>query len=111
MFATIPERETYLKRLRNPNIDSVHRASHFKKIVELCKRSLICGFCNTANGAVKKVGGGCLKLCMKKYKAGEDKIREDAIIHTIIKKNSELKDVKKNKKPSEVLNPVKHMIY
>ena len=104
----IPERETYLKRLRNPNIDSVHRASHFKKIVELCKRSLICGFCNTANGAVKKVGGGCLKIVHEKStKRVEDKIREDAIIHTIIKKNSELKDAKKNKKPSEVLNPVR----
>ena len=46
------ERESYLRKLRNPAIDSVVRTSIFKKVVDLCKRSFICSYCNYANGQV-----------------------------------------------------------
>lgn len=111
------ERESYLRKLRNPNIDSVVRSGIFKKVVDTCKRSLKCTYCYYANGTVKKVGGGCLKIVHEiNVKSENDKKRQDDIANKIISRYPDLKEKEKEKtgtesnkqrKPTEVLNPIR----
>ncbi|KAJ3093173.1 hypothetical protein HK102_003581 [Quaeritorhiza haematococci] len=59
-------RRTYLRRLRNPNLDGVQRKDILKSLNVLCKKTSRCPHCNALNGAVKKVGA--LKIVHEKFK-------------------------------------------
>ncbi|KXS18584.1 beta and beta-prime subunits of DNA dependent RNA-polymerase [Gonapodya prolifera JEL478] len=65
----LPARDlrTYLKRVRNPNLDAVQRAGVIKAINAACRKCGTCPWCGEANGTVKKVGA--LKVIHEKYKS------------------------------------------
>ena len=97
-----------MKKIQNPNIDSLVRAGIFKKIVDICKRSPICPFCGYANGTVKKVTGGCFKVIHEKnvrYKDAIDKDIDRYMMEDIFKNNPELRQG--SQKSAELLNPVR----
>eukprot|EP01135_Chromosphaera_perkinsii_P006114 Nk52_evm1s403 gene=Nk52_evmTU1s403 len=60
------ERMGFLKRIRNPNLESLQKKALLKKINEKCRRTVKCFHCGDANGSVKKVGA--LKITHEKYK-------------------------------------------
>lgn len=61
-----PARRSYLKRLRNPNIDGVQRRELLKAITAACKKVSTCPICRATNGTVKKVGA--LKVIHEKFR-------------------------------------------
>jgi len=60
------ERMQFLRILRNPRLEINQRVQVFKRIVERCKRIRTCPFCESLNGAVKKVPMA-LKISHDKY--------------------------------------------
>jgi DNA-directed RNA polymerase III subunit RPC1 len=56
----------FLKRVRNPNLDSIQRKDIFKAINTACKKVTTCPYCQALNGTIKKVGA--LKLIHEKFK-------------------------------------------
>lgn len=61
------ERRTFLKRLRNPNLDGVQRTAILKALNAMCKKVTRCPHCFEFNGTVKKVSP--LRLVHERYKA------------------------------------------
>ncbi|KAJ3108015.1 hypothetical protein HDU97_002595 [Phlyctochytrium planicorne] len=59
-------RQSFLKRLRNPNLDGLKRKEVLKNLNKACKKVSRCPHCLEPNGAVKKVGA--LKVIHEKYK-------------------------------------------
>lgn len=49
-------RRSFLKRVRNVNLDGVTRTGIFKAINTACKKVSVCPHCGDINGAIKKVG-------------------------------------------------------
>ena len=63
------ERQKVLARMRNPNADSLQKASVFKKLVEKCKKVRHCPYCGQNNGTVKKITGApTLKIIHERFK-------------------------------------------
>ena len=60
------EREFFIDKFKNPNLDVNRRVAVFKKLVETCKRVRVCPFCKERNGTVKKVPMA-LKFSYDKY--------------------------------------------
>jgi hypothetical protein len=67
-----------LKKLRNPRIDALIRGSIFKRIVDVCKRTSRCPYCEYANGIVKKIGSGCFKIVHERHRAKNADDQADA---------------------------------
>ena len=64
------ERQMFLKKMRNPRFDALQKATIFKKVLERCKKSKNCPYCNASNGTVKKISGvDTLKIVHEKYKS------------------------------------------
>ncbi|KAJ3108920.1 hypothetical protein HDU96_007374 [Phlyctochytrium bullatum] len=59
-------RQSFLKRLRNPNIDGLRRKEILKSLNKACKKASRCPHCRAVNGTVKKVGA--LKVLHEKWK-------------------------------------------
>lgn len=59
-------RRLFLKRVRNPHLDSIQRKEIFKSINTLCKKATRCPHCDELNGSIKKIGA--LKLIHEKFK-------------------------------------------
>ena len=59
-------RRQFLKRARNPHLDSIQRKDIFKSINTACKKVSRCPHCDQLNGSIKKVGA--LKLIHEKFK-------------------------------------------
>lgn len=68
------QRYSMLKRLRNPSLDSLQRASILKRIHTICKSINSCPSCGSFNGTVKKVGA--LKIIHEKYTSDSKKYRK-----------------------------------
>ena len=51
------EQRSYLRKARNPRLDSLDRAALHKRIIERCKKSRRCPRCGWAQASVKKVPG------------------------------------------------------
>lgn len=66
------EKLTWLKKIRNPHLDSLQRESIFKTIILACKKVSHCSQCDTLNGIVKKVGA--LKIIHEKNGRGGKKV-------------------------------------
>lgn len=71
------DRNVHLKRLLNAKTDALGRAATFKKVVDLCKRSAKCPFCNAPNGIVKRVGGGCFKIVHERWRSKHSEELQD----------------------------------
>ncbi|TPX69397.1 DNA-directed RNA polymerase [Spizellomyces sp. 'palustris'] len=61
-----PARRSYIRRLRNPNLDGVQRKEILKAISVACKKVGKCPGCEAINGTVKKVGA--LKVIHEKFR-------------------------------------------
>ncbi|RUS21913.1 RNA polymerase Rpb1, domain 1-domain-containing protein [Endogone sp. FLAS-F59071] len=61
------DRRTYLKRLRQPNLENMRRSKIVKEINDKCKKVVYCQYCGNTNGTVKKVGA--LKIVHEKFRA------------------------------------------
>jgi DNA-directed RNA polymerase III subunit RPC1 len=63
------ERETFLRRMRDPRADSLRLMGLRKKISAICKKQVKCPYCDGINGTVRKVTTTTLKLVHEKYRA------------------------------------------
>jgi DNA-directed RNA polymerase III subunit RPC1 len=72
------ERQSFLKKLRNPRIDALLRDALFKRIVNICKRNSRCTYCEYGNGIVKKIGSGCFKIVHERHRAKNAEDQADA---------------------------------
>ena len=62
-----PDRRTYLKRFRRPNLENLQRQSLTKSVLTLAKKTVYCPYCSATNGTVKKAGA--LKIIHDKFRA------------------------------------------
>ncbi|KAA1465897.1 beta and beta-prime subunits of DNA dependent RNA-polymerase [Dentipellis sp. KUC8613] len=62
-----PERRTYLKRFRRPNLENIHRQALIKAVNAASRKTVYCPYCSATNGAVKKAGA--LKIIHDKFRA------------------------------------------
>ena len=100
------ERISFLRRLRNPNLESLQKKAILKKINEKCRRAVRCFHCGDANGPVKKVGA--LKITHEKYKVkGCDAMVEEhrEAFENALSYNKDLKSFLS--RAQEDLNPLK----
>eukprot|EP00644_Phytophthora_capsici_P003800 jgi/Phyca11/108224/e_gw1.15.640.1 len=63
------ERETFLRRMRDPKADVLRLVGLRKKISTLCKKTIKCPYCDEINGTVRKITSTTLKLVHEKYRA------------------------------------------
>lgn len=63
------ERETFLRRMRDPRADVLRLMGLRKKISTLCKKTVKCPYCSGINGTVRKVTSSTLKIVHEKYRA------------------------------------------
>ena len=73
-------RRTFLKRVRNPHLDSIQRKEIFKAINVACKKVTRCPHCQDLNGSIKKVGA--LKLIHDKFKKKSKTPEEESFKRT-----------------------------
>ena len=66
----LPDKSAFLKKLQSNRVDALMRSAIFKKIVERCKRTNQCPYCDYQNGVVKKLNGGCFKIVHEKWHYG-----------------------------------------
>ena len=62
-----PDRRTYLKRFRRPNLENIQRQALIKAVNVLARKTVYCPYCAATNGAVKKAGA--LKIIHDKFRA------------------------------------------
>ncbi|KAI0056684.1 beta and beta-prime subunits of DNA dependent RNA-polymerase [Artomyces pyxidatus] len=62
-----PDRRTYLKRFRRPNLENVQRQILVKAVNTAARKTVYCPYCTATNGAVKKAGA--LKIIHDKFRA------------------------------------------
>ncbi|KAF6762523.1 DNA-directed RNA polymerase III largest subunit [Ephemerocybe angulata] len=62
-----PDRRSYLKRFRKPNLENMQRQSLFKAVNTMARKVVYCPYCSATNGAVKT--GGVLKIIHDKFRA------------------------------------------
>jgi DNA-directed RNA polymerase III subunit RPC1 len=94
VLLTEPDRRSYLKRLRNPNIDGVTRNLILKSLNATCKKINVCPWCGDNNGAIKKMSP--LRLVHERYKESRKSQRPDIeqfrnTFDLAVEMNSELK--------------------
>lgn len=73
------DRQATLRRMRNPRLSALDKASLFKKTLDKCKKVKVCPHCYCPNGTVKKISGvPTLKIVHEKYKgkAMEDEVED-----------------------------------
>ncbi|KAH9853367.1 beta and beta-prime subunits of DNA dependent RNA-polymerase [Lenzites betulinus] len=62
-----PDRRSYLKRFRRPNLENLQRMSLVKAVNALARKTVYCPYCSSTNGTVKKAGA--LKIIHDKFRA------------------------------------------
>ncbi|KAK7467362.1 DNA-directed RNA polymerase III subunit C1 (rpo31) [Stygiomarasmius scandens] len=62
-----PDRRTYIKRFRRPNLENIQRQSLFKAVNSMARKVVYCPYCSATNGAVRKAGA--LKIIHDKFRA------------------------------------------
>ncbi|KAI0052660.1 beta and beta-prime subunits of DNA dependent RNA-polymerase [Auriscalpium vulgare] len=62
-----PDRRTYVKRFRRPNLENIQRQILVKAVNVLARKTVYCPYCTATNGAVKKAGA--LKITHDKFRA------------------------------------------
>lgn len=69
----LPEQDRikYLRKLQSSKVDSLAKSNIFKRIIESCKKDShsICPYCSYANGKVKKIANGFLKIIHEKFRS------------------------------------------
>ena len=107
MLLEEPDRRTYLKRFRRPNLENLQRQSLTKAVLALAKKIVYCPYCSATNGTVKKAGA--LKIIHDKFRAkktAEEMERFKATFASAVEAQKEL-GIYVNKAVHEDLNPLK----
>ena len=65
VLLTEPEREAFLKRLRNPRLEGLQKVAIVKAVYDKCRKVVACPTCQEGNGLVKKVG--VMKVVHERY--------------------------------------------
>ncbi|KAH9928960.1 beta and beta-prime subunits of DNA dependent RNA-polymerase [Fomitopsis serialis] len=102
-----PDRRTYLKRFRRPNLENIQRQALCKAVNTLARKAVYCPYCSATNGTVKKAGA--LKIIHDKFRAkktAEEMERFKATFSSAVEAQKEL-GVYVNKAVHEDLNPLK----
>ncbi|KAF9057391.1 hypothetical protein BJ165DRAFT_28479 [Panaeolus papilionaceus] len=102
-----PDRRTYLKRFRRPNLENIQRQSLSKAVNTMARKVVYCPYCAATNGAVKKAGA--LKIIHDKFRAKKtaeelEKFKES--FRGAVEAQKEL-GIYVNKAVHEDLNPLK----
>lgn len=101
------DRRTYLARFRRPGLENLQRLSLVKAVNTLCRKVIVCPYCASINGIVKK--GGTLKIVHDKYRAKKTADEMDKFKTTFksaVEFQKEL-GIYINKAVIEELNPLK----
>jgi len=101
------ERQQFLRKFRNPNMERLHRQKLAKKLSDRCKRLKICPSCGAYNGTVKKITG-TLKIIHDKYSknlALWDTYLEE--FEEVQRFNQEIGSHLTEKKVTDDLNPIR----
>ena len=61
------ERRRFLKSFRRPGLENLQRLGICKQVNTLCRKVIVCPYCASINGTVKK--GGPLKIVHDKFRA------------------------------------------
>lgn len=102
-----PDRRTYLKRFRRPNLENIQRQALCKAVNGLARKTVYCPYCSSTNGIVKKAGA--LKIIHDKFRAkktAEEMERFKATFAAAVEAQKEL-GIYVNKAVHEDLNPLK----
>lgn len=75
----------HLKAVRNPNLDSLRKEGICRKISDEAKKTKICPYCHSINGAVRKVPNHPIKVIHIKYHAfatsnAKSKVKPDSMV-------------------------------
>jgi DNA-directed RNA polymerase III subunit RPC1 len=100
-------RRLFLKRVRNPHLDSIQRKDIFKSINTACKKVTRCPHCDELNGGIKKIGA--LKLIHEKFKKkSKASAAEEVLFRKTFESAIELDPTLKShvNKAQEDLNPL-----
>ncbi|KAJ6583193.1 hypothetical protein B0H10DRAFT_2097845 [Mycena sp. CBHHK59/15] len=62
-----PDRRTFIKRFRRPNLENMQRQSISKTVNTMARKVVHCPYCSATNGAVKKAGA--IKIIHDKFRA------------------------------------------
>jgi DNA-directed RNA polymerase III subunit RPC1 len=102
-----PDRRTYLKRFRRPNLENIHRQALTKAVNTAARKIVYCPYCSATNGAVKKAGA--LKIIHDKFRAKKTADEMEAWKRTFTKAIEAQKElgIYLNKAANEDLNPLK----
>ncbi|KAL1672708.1 hypothetical protein EV122DRAFT_271324 [Schizophyllum commune] len=102
-----PERRTFLKRFRRPNLENMQRQALTKAVNTAARKVVYCPYCAATNGTVKKAGA--LKIIHDKFrskKTADEMERWKRTFASAIEAQKELAQFL-NKAVNEDLNPLK----
>ncbi|KAG6819511.1 hypothetical protein H0H93_011169 [Arthromyces matolae] len=102
-----PDRRTFLKRFRRPNLENIQRQALTKAVNTMARKCVYCPYCSSTNGAVKKAGA--LKIIHDKFRAkktAEEMERWKKTFASAVAAQKEL-GLYLNKAAHEDLNPLK----
>lgn len=102
-----PDRRSYLKRFRRPNLENLQRQTLCKAVLGLARKTVYCPYCSATNGVVKKAGA--LKIIHDKFRAkktAEEMEKWKKTFRPAVEAQKEL-GMYINKAVHEDLNPLK----
>ncbi|RKP06871.1 beta and beta-prime subunits of DNA dependent RNA-polymerase [Thamnocephalis sphaerospora] len=100
------KRRVFLRRLRNPHLDSLQRRLIVKAVQEESKKVVYCPHCKGTNGTVKKVGA--LKIIHEKFRQKRTATEKDAFRRTFDTAVEFAPDIKAHlSKAHDDMNPLK----
>ena len=107
MLLEEPDRRTYLRKFRRPNLENIQRQSLFKAVNAAARKIVYCPYCAATNGAVKKAGA--LKIIHDKFRAKKTAEEMEAWKKTFTSAVEAQKELSMyiNKAVHEDLNPLK----
>lgn len=108
VMLTPEDRSNFLKKLKYLKLDALTRASMFKRIVDICKRTSQCPYCSYNNGVVKKLNTGFFKIVHERHRAknNNDQLElQVSRMNEIIKEHPDLKP--QIQKGTELITPLR----
>ena len=74
------DRTSFLSRMRHPRTDVLAKSATVKKVIEKCKKTKRCPYCDAPNGTVKKITGApTLKIIHERYKGKHFEEEQDKL--------------------------------
>ncbi|KAH8106355.1 beta and beta-prime subunits of DNA dependent RNA-polymerase [Cristinia sonorae] len=102
-----PDRRSYLKRFRRPNLENIQRQALIRSVNALARKTVYCPYCAATNGAVKKAAA--LKIIHDKFRAKKTAVEMAQWKKTLLSAAETQKEIEPylNRVIHEDLNPLK----